>query len=488
MELRPYQIESGSSIKTAFSSGRRRVILCLPTGAGKTVVFSDLASQVASRGKRTMIVVNRKELIKQAYQKCVTYGLDPTIIAPGHYFRENFCYIASVDTLVRRTLPEIDLLIIDEAHIVVFDKILAAYPNTHTVGCTATPLRTAKHPLDRYYQEIICPISISELISMGWLMPAISYGSKQDFSELKMKGDDFDNASLFDAFNKTNLYEGVIDNYNQFTPGTKAMCFNVNVEHSLRMTEEFNRAGILSYHIDGKTPDKERERIIKRFAEGAFPVLNNVGVLTTGFDEPSIQTIILNRATASLPLFLQMCGRGSRPWDDKTHFNIIDQGSNIFRHGFWEDDRVWELSPQRKKKADQAAPIKECQNCHALVHASAKVCKYCQWVFPVKEKELQKAEFTVLERPNMPKHLQGRKWSDMTVSELVEYAGVKGFKSGWIIHQCKQRPDPSGALKELQELKGYKQGWLDMQLETLPGKSAGPTAAELLALQLKAQA
>lgn len=463
MNLRPYQSTSKSLLRQSFQNGNKRILLALPTGSGKTVIFTDIANDVAKNNKTVLICVNRKELIKQTLKKCQTYGLNPTIIAPGHKQIKSNIYIASVDTLIRREFPDIDLLIVDEAHIETFDKILKAYPNTLTIGCTATPIRASKkNPIRHYYQDIIQPVSIQELIKNNYLVNAISFGAKKDLSGIKTKFGDYDEKSLFAAFDKTELYGGVVEHYKRIAPNSKAMCFNINVEHSKKQCHEFAQAGISTRHIDGTTPSLERESILNQFASGEFAVLNNVAVLTTGYDEPSIETIILNRATKSLALFLQMCGRGSRPSFNKDHFKIIDMGSNVYRHGFWEDYREFDLLPEQPKSGDAAAPVKLCPKCEAIMHTSVMICSVCGHVFEKEINPLKSAEFGQIEKPDIPAHLQ-MKWSDMNVPQLVELAKLKGYKPGWVLNQIKKRTEWKIMLQEMASLYNYKDGWVRFQ-------------------------
>jgi superfamily II DNA or RNA helicase len=248
------------------------------------------------------------------------------------------------------------------------------------------------------------------------------------------------------------MYKGAIDKYKKFAPGKKALCFNSNVEHSRAMTAEFNFAGISSRHIDGKTPDHTRAKILSDFAKGEFLVLNNCGVLTTGYDEPSIECIIINRATLSLSLFLQMVGRGSRPYSGKDKFIILDMGSNIFRHGWYEQARAWSLDPPKRKSAlDGIAPVKSCPKCEALFNASIMICKYCKYVFPVKEKILAEGTFVEL-KPKIPIKKLGPEFHKMTEDELFAYAKDRGYKPGWVKKQLALREARTPEASKLPQL------------------------------------
>ena len=457
--LRPYQGKAKMEIRESFREDIKRVIFCSPTGSGKTVTFADIARGAVLNGFTVMIVVDRKELLEQAKSKLIDYGLNPSIITAGRTGKTGAkSYIATVQTLVRRHFPPVDLLIIDEAHKQIFDKVLEReeYKDSFIIGATATPYRTGRMTqLSKNYNKLIETVSINDLILEGFLSPAITYGAKVDTSKIKIKRGDYDTEELYKAFDKATLYAGVVDKYKKFGHGTKAICFNINVEHSKKVTAAFNAAGISSVHLDGTTPKKERAQILNAFSKGLFKVLNNVEVLTTGFDEWTIETVIVNLATKSLPKWLQMCGRGSRitPHElkgvngylQKEHFNIIDMGGNVFSLGFWEQEREYSLDHKTKDTID-AAPVKVCpedktdenniKGCGAILHASAPVCKFCGFVFPKKKETPKDVEFIQLENYEfLPSELIGKSWGSMSLEELEKVRALKGYKLGWIIKQ-----------------------------------------------------
>ncbi len=477
-KLRPYQVDSKTAIRELFSKDIKRVILCKPTGSGKTVTFADIARDAVKNGFRVMVVVDRKELLDQAKDKLVSYGLNPSIITAGRTGKlYNESYIATVQTLVRRKFPPVDLIIIDEAHKQIFDKVLTReeYKDVFVIGATATPYRTGRMTqLSDVYDSLVETVKIDDLIQSGYLVPAITYGAKVDTSKIKISRGDYDTEELYKAFDKQTLYAGVVKKYQQFANNTKAVCFNINVAHSKKVAQAFNSNGITAMHLDGKTPKAERERILKSFAAGYFKVLCNVEVLTAGYDEWTIETIIVNLATKSLTKWLQMNGRGSRitpaeyknkiGYLQKEHFNIIDMGGNVFSLGFWEQDREYSLTHLTKDTVD-AAPVRVCPEdkpdinniygCGALLHASAPKCKYCGYIFPKAEKESKEVEFIQLENYEfLPPELVGRGWGSMSISELEEVRRIKGYKQGWIVRQILLNKDLE--LIEYARLKEYK--------------------------------
>lgn len=483
-DLRPYQTDGKTAIRTSFLKGRKKVIFCSPTGSGKTVTFANIARESVLNGFKVMIIVDRKELLQQARNKLIDYGLNPSLITAGRTGKKGaVSYIATVQTLVRRHFPPVDLLIIDEAHKQIFDKVLEReeYKDAFVIGATATPYRTGRmSQLSKNYDALIETVSINELILEGYLVPAITYGAKVDVSKIKIKRGDYDSEELYKAFDKATLYAGVVDKYLKFAKNTKAICFCINVEHSKKVAQSFNAAGISAVHLDGKTPKKEREGILKAFSAGVFRVLCNVEVLTTGFDEWTIETVIVNLATKSLPKWLQMAGRGSRitprefkgarGYLQKEHFNLIDMGGNVFSLGFWEQDREYSLDHKTKDSVD-AAPVKECpedktdenqkEGCGAIIAAPAPVCKYCGYIFPKKKNEPKDVEFIQLENYEfLPSELVGKSWGSMSIEELEKVRVIKGYKLGWIVKQILINKDLN--LSDYARFKGYKNpsGWV----------------------------
>jgi len=139
------------------------------------------------------------------------------------------------------------------------------------------------------------------------------------------------------------MVHNVIESYWKLSAGKKTMVFNVNLNHNAAVYNAFRNEGLNVYSITGDTEKKERSEILQKFKVEKDAIICNVGVLTAGFDEPTIETIILNRATKSLSLYLQMIGRGSRPSENKSKFNVIDLGKNTVRHGYYDDYFDWLL-------------------------------------------------------------------------------------------------------------------------------------------------
>lgn len=479
MNLYDYQILAKQLISECFQRLLNAVILCMDTGSGKTVCFADMTKDCLNNGWPVLIMCNRKELIGQAKKKLNSFGLYPVLIIPEYKDQYSNLYLASVDTLNNRKLPDVKIVFIDECHLRDFDEIALIYKarGVKIVGVTATPERSGRASLKDFpeytgqlsdiYEDIVFPITSKELLERGFKVPLFYYGPEVDTSDLKIEktkdGIDYSKKDLFNKFNKPKLYAGVVDNYLKLANGRKAIVFNIKVEHSKKQNEEFLKRGIKSAHLDAKC--KNREKILEDFTKGNIMVLNNVGIATFGFDEPTIEAVIINRITMSNPLYRQMVGRGSRlaPWIGKEDCIVIDHGGNVWKHGFAIDHRDYNLDSKRISQTIGPAPIKECPECGRLMPVSQMLCE-CGLIQEKKESNqpAPTAEFTLLDSNNIPKELKKELYK-MSISELEKYRELKEYKLGWLVRQLYKRGDD--AIIEYARFKGYQDAWIHIQIK-----------------------
>jgi superfamily II DNA or RNA helicase len=370
------------------------VVAQLATGGGKTVCFAAICDRYCAKSSQDiLILVHREELLAQATKairlqsQAVTAGMKSIPHAR--------VYVAMVETAYKRLhqFQNIGLVIVDECHIGNFTKVIEHFTESYIIGFTATPLAARKtNPLRNYFDDIVCGIDIPELIEQGFLCPELTYSAAQivDRARLKMKAGDFDQAQMAAAYKAPKYIETTINAYKAHSLGRKTIIFNCNVEHSMAVNAAFVNAGFNSRHLDADSPD--RSEVLQWFANTPDAILNNIGIATTGFDQPDIETVIVNKATASMPLWLQMCGRGARPHPVKLAFTIIDLGGNCITHGLWSSPRNWsDIFHNPKKPGNGVAPVRQCPKCGALHHTAKKVCdaQYlgmffpCGHVFPV---------------------------------------------------------------------------------------------------------
>lgn len=393
MPLYNYQETFNNNLAIALTRNRK-VVAQLATGGGKTVCFSANTHSYLERnpGKSVLINVHREELLKQTRRTLFNmYGINSQPIVAGmRYIPAAPVYVAMVESVNKRIaqLRNIGLVINDECHIANFNKLLPAFPDQLIVGYTATPLTAdKKNPLKNFYDDIVCGIDTPELIQRGALCQNLTFCPEDivERGKLKKKGADFDQILMAEIFSKQRHIKNTVRYYEKYALGDKTIVFNVNVDHSKLVTAAFIGAGYKCMHLDGETPHTQRMHILNWFKHTPDAILCNVGVATTGFDEPSIKTVIINKSTLSMPHWLQMTGRGGRIFDLKDLFHIIDLGGNGVAHGDWNDPRDWAdlfWNPQRPKKSkDSVAPKKLCPGCQALIPVQCKVCSFCGYEF-----------------------------------------------------------------------------------------------------------
>jgi len=467
-QLRPYQLNAIDQLRKA----GKRPILCLPTGAGKTVTFSHLAESAIKKGNTVHVVCHRKELIEQARKTMKAYRIPMHLVKFG-----------MVQTYVKspHKIPPAALTIIDECHIGNFRKFCELVEGkTFIIGATATPISASKkQPLNQTFDSIVCPVQIPELIDDGYLSKPIYHIAGLDLSGLELASSgDYSERSQNEAFSRLFSIETLMQTMREIG-NEKTIIFTPSVE----MAEKVAALIRPSYIVHSKMPELERDRAVKAFESDPNGVIVNCSILTAGFDDPEIRHVVLYRATTSEPLYLQMVGRGSRvvaadPFRGlagKSSFHVWDLGQNYKRIAYWHMERDWSAKffDQGKKTKKGESPYKNCVSCEALIAASARTCAICNEVQPApKAKEQQTAEaFTIIEYgKNIPDYLR-KPWSDMTVRELVERAQYgsastgRPYKMGWILNQIRQRPTYERDLIEFARLKGYKQGWVRRQIE-----------------------
>jgi superfamily II DNA or RNA helicase len=448
MQLRKYQERFVRNIAESLAKNKR-VIAQLATGGGKTVTFSAISKRFNEKsGQRVLILVHRIELLDQAARTIKrNTGLESVKIVAGmKSIPDAQVYVAMVETTYRRLdkLPEFGLIIIDEAHIGNFTKLIEHYSNKYIIGFTATPIASKKDkPLKNYFNDIVCGVSIQELIADGHLCTADHFAIKGRIkrSDLKMFHGDFDSKQMGQLMGTPKYIKSVIDNYKQKIGNAKTLVFNCNIEHSMLVTAEFKLAGYQCRHLDGETEYNLRNEILHWFDITPNAILCNVGVATTGFDQPDVECIIVNRATASMPLWLQMCGRGSRPTSTKNKFTILDLGGNVDVFSYWQAERDWiDIFHNPEKKTDGVAPVKICPNCSAAIPTRLMICSYCNYEYPIPE--IVESYFTELEKIQTPEMIS------KVVTQCKE-KGNKEFRSLFILLEL--------AIKQFRKVKDKDQ-------------------------------
>lgn len=489
IKLRDYQ-ESGINAANISLSKHKHSLLVAPQGAGKSLLFSELAKRSVNKSRTVLILSNRTKLLKQTDGSLKKVGLIADFIDPyNKSIPKSRCAIATSQTLQRRYqkpewdawLRTVDILIIDEAHGQDFNFILESdiFKNKWVLGVTATPFRTGKQRqfgLD--YYDIIKVSSFQELLNRGYLSkPRYFTRDAPDLSDVGTDSEsgDYIEQQMFKKYDTPERYSGVVKAFKDICNNEKSICFCCNQAHAIKTCLEFVNAGISakfmtsgmskkSEHYDLYEQNKhltgEEDEILEEFNQGKFTVLVNVAKYIAGFDEPSIINVIFNRATLSLSLWLQAGCRGSRIFEGKLFFRVLDFGDNLSRHGSFEADREYGLWHEYKAGGG-VAMTKECPECKRLIHIGAPKCPFCGHVFATK-KELREIELREV--------IGGQfNFKEMTAIQLKAYAELHNYHQYWTFRQLYIGGGDAGLKKGMKEL-GYDNKFIYRTLTRIKSK------------------
>lgn len=475
IQLRPYQLEFVQNLSKSVARNKR-IVACAPTGSGKTKTFISISQKATLRERAVIIISESTKIHKQ-----ISDEAGGTDIANGVKFvhiKNGQLYVAMAQTLARRPLiieqinrlDPAPLIIVDEAHIGTPSNIIHKLSeDIMIIGFTATPdARVAKHLPEIYSDCVIC-CSVDDLIQQGFLCSYTHYArSNSGLSLLELRNGEYSEASQNNAFNTNEVYEGIFDDLDKI-PYKKCMIFVSSISHCEDMHQKLLERGYRSTRYHSKLSNANYE--LAKFTElDIADICVSVGSLTKGFDFPGIDLVILNRATTSLPLYLQMIGRASRPVPaiGKTHFYCLDYGGNWERHGLYWDDRPWDKLWKQKKKDRKSLgvmTVAQCEQCDAIIPASTKICPYCGYQRPQTDKDLAQGE--LIEITAAYNSLVGRNISSLSPSELSIYAKMKVKQrfAARVAKAMEQRKP--GFIQQFGRYMGYKSGWADMQLSMI---------------------
>jgi ATP-dependent helicase IRC3 len=353
VSLRDYQSQALESVKTAYKNGKRRVLVSLPTGTGKTVVFAHFPSVLRMK-KRLMVLAHREELLQQAAEKFRSINFDLKIgieRAEERVADDAQVVIASVATLARsdggrlsRFNPDdFSIIVVDEAHHAVaesyrriFDhfSLFKADSPRYLVGFTATPRRGDKQGLGEVFQEVCYARDLRQMIDEKYLCPIRGWrvDSNLSLDDVKIRHGDFVESQLASVVNTPSRNRLVTNSYLRLSSRRRAIVFCVDVQHAKDVCEAFVDAGIRAAAVWGEMPRDDRRQTLAQFAKGEISVLTNCNLLTEGFDEPRINCVIMARPTKSKLLYAQMVGRGTRLHPEKADLMVVDVADNSRKH------------------------------------------------------------------------------------------------------------------------------------------------------------
>lgn len=450
--LRPYQNTLIERTRANFIAGKRAQLLVLPTGGGKTVCFSYMASKAVEKNLTVWILAHRVELLEQISRTLSVFNVAHGMVAPGYLSdRRQKVQVASVFTMVRRMerYNPPDLIIVDEAHHAISDstwgKVIKEFPKAKLLGVTATPIRLSGEGLGDLFECMVQGPTMRELIELGALSPYRLFApAGVDLSGVHTRMGDFVKSELEAAIDKPSITGDAVSHYLKLASGKRAVAFCVSVAHANHVAEQFRAAGITAQAIDGSMERGLRQSLLKEFAEGRIQIITSCDLISEGFDVPSIEAAILLRPTQSLGLYLQQVGRALRIFDGKSEAIILDHAGNVKRHGLPDEEHLWSLTGATKKKSEKKSevPVKTCGACFATVAAIATHCS-CGYEFPIVKREVNHVdgELQEIDLKAAAKAKRMEQGRAQTEADLIAIGTARGMKRPalWARHVLRAR-------------------------------------------------
>jgi len=370
-DLRKYQITAKEDIYNAWKTFRT-VMFQMPTGTGKTRLFSSIIKDMHEYGVKRrepvkiLILAHREELISQISESIGhKYGIAHGKIKSRHDEEHHYpTQIASVQTLYRRLerwiQKDFDIIIIDEAHHAsakTYRYICNKFPNAKLLGVTATPYRLNAEPFPPMFDILVQSMSIYQFIKDGYLCEYEYYSIKPQSSTQQMINlipvdslGDYDENEMLKLLDNKRVRANILETYKKYAKGKKGIVYTINKDHNLHVYETFKENGYTTDFIDSDTPIERRKEIVQQFKSGSISILCNVNIFSEGFDCPDVEFIQLARPTLSLAMYLQQVGRGFRIHKDKEKVIFLDNVGLFNRFGLPSANRKWQYYFEGKHK------------------------------------------------------------------------------------------------------------------------------------------
>ena len=404
MQLRQYQQQAVDAVYNYLRRYDDNPCVVIPTAGGKTPILATIVKDAIQQWDgRVMILSHVKELLEQAVDKIHTVypECDIGIYSTGlkRWDTDNKCIVAGIQSAYRNTdgFGKFDLIIVDEAHLIpekgdgMYRNFLRRMkdnnPELRVIGLTATPYRMNSGAIcapENILNQICFEVGVKELLQQGFLCPLLSKASRQeiDSSGLHIHAGEFIESEVDKLMNSEDVVKQACAEIITYTRERKSVIvFCCSISHAEHVLAQLRKCGCSAEVVLGDTLPSFRTETLERFKAGEIKYLVNVGVLTTGFDAPNIDCVVLLRPTASPGLYYQMVGRGFRLHPDKKNCLILDFGNNILRHGPVDSITV------KPKDSREEELGKTCPQCREVVPTGVNLCHICGYSF-IKEKEV----------------------------------------------------------------------------------------------------
>lgn len=403
MKLRDYQIELHNQTIQAINDNVKKILIYLPTGGGKSILIAYTARELSKLG-RVLILTHRAEILKQNSEWLDGCGI--LTAAEDNVKMTHRIVISMVQTLHSRLknysknyIGQFDYIIVDEAHVLIFDKVYEIYEYKNLIGYTGSPSINKKDyktidevkysrdlSLRDYFDKLIYNIDTQDLVDMGFLVQDYNVTllppNYDELVESNSNPDGYTSASLNRVYGNSASIDVLYNAYNEYAKNKKTIIFNPTTKVNEYVYNKFAER-VENVFMYDSVNGGDREKIVRDFDNLSSGVLINANVFTTGFNVTDIEVIIVNRATKSLSLWLQMVGRGSRTTTKKykDKFIVIDLGQNIFNHGIWSLKRNWQsmfvINTFRSSRNNDLLKVWTCNFCQSFNSYNDLKCVYC---------------------------------------------------------------------------------------------------------------
>jgi DNA repair protein RadD len=449
--LRDYQAQAIADLRAALRGGARRPVLQLPVGSGKTRIASEILSMAREKGKRGMFTVPRISLIDQTVDAFLHEGLAEVGVMQGIHEMTDASrpiQVASVQTLMRRRLPETDLVIVDECHLG-FDWVRRwmadpEWAKIPFIGLSATPWSKG---MAKQWDALVPGPSMQTLIDQGYLSPfRIFAPSVPDLAGVKVIAGDYAEDQLAKIMGHAKLVGDVIEHWLAHGENRPTLCFGVDRAHAKKLQERFEKAGIATGYVDCFTERAERQELERKFRSGEIKVACSVGVLTTGVDWP-VSCIILARPTKSEMLYVQIFGRGLRVNPGWADCLFLDHSGTSLKLGYPTEISYDELDDGKERRCisgPKEAEPKLCSQCQFLKPPKTPVCPSCGHEAKHGPREVDTAMGQLIELDAHRKPCPAREYftlaqKQLFYDELRRVGRGRGYRPGWAGVQFKAR-------------------------------------------------
>jgi superfamily II DNA or RNA helicase len=396
---RDYQKRLLNLCRQAIVDGHKSILLQGATGMGKSIVFAEIIRGGYEKGKTVLFLVHRRKIFKQVKKYMDSMNIPYGIVIGGEKHEDwHPVQLAMVQSAHRRldtayvSLQPADIIVIDEAHTSASEtylKVIERLQKNILIGLTATPVRKNGYGLKKAGYTILIQgkdygASITDLTKQGHLVPIRYYAPVEpDTSDVPVQGGDYNLKILESRLLQGKVLDDIVPNWFKYSEKRKTFVFATGIKHSIAIRDMFLKAGVAAEHVDGNTPQEEQDAILDSFENGDTQVICSCDLFIEGVDIPSIGCVFIARSTKSIRIWMQMGGRGMRPFPGKKDMILIDHSGSFAEHGPFHEINDWKLDSSHKmtnpsqaaRKARNSKPI-ECPLCTNIYTGQLK-CPQC---------------------------------------------------------------------------------------------------------------